>query len=175
MYSSRDKVGAVYLIQYIFENPTVNINALCTSCEHIACCSSQCILTFLYAGDNIHYEMNQFVSCTHLQQPTVASHHRPCPQPWITIAHWTRSSYATRHNHTTTDHLLRDLLDIHNSRVKNTIWRRYSNGINTNTKCLNMFRKFQFIINTVNSHISVLNHISIQTNEGCYSRDKIIL
>ena len=87
MYCSRDKVGAVYLVQYIFENSTVNINALCNSCEHMACCSSQCILTSLYAGDNIHYEMDQFVSCTHLQQPTVASHHRPCPQPWIGIAH----------------------------------------------------------------------------------------
>jgi hypothetical protein len=36
---SSDKVGTVY----IFENSTVSINALCSSCEDMACCSSvQC-------------------------------------------------------------------------------------------------------------------------------------
>jgi hypothetical protein len=35
---SSDKVGTVYLVKYIFENSTININALCNSCEnrHIA-------------------------------------------------------------------------------------------------------------------------------------------
>jgi hypothetical protein len=43
IYCSSDKVGTVYLVQYIFENSTVNINALCNSCEDMACCSSvQC-------------------------------------------------------------------------------------------------------------------------------------
>jgi hypothetical protein len=40
IYCSSDKVGTVYLVQYIFENSTVNINALCNSCEDMACCSS---------------------------------------------------------------------------------------------------------------------------------------
>jgi hypothetical protein len=39
IYCSNDKVGTVY----IFENSTVNINALYNSCEDMACCSSvQC-------------------------------------------------------------------------------------------------------------------------------------
>jgi hypothetical protein len=40
IYCSSDKVGTVYPLQHIFENPTVNINALCNSCEDMACCSS---------------------------------------------------------------------------------------------------------------------------------------
>jgi hypothetical protein len=35
----------------------------CNSCEDMTCCSAECILTFLYAGDIIHYEIEQFVSC----------------------------------------------------------------------------------------------------------------
>jgi len=54
IYCPSDKIGTVYLVQYIFENSTVNTNALCNSCDDMACCSSECILTFLYAGDNIH-------------------------------------------------------------------------------------------------------------------------
>ena len=49
----------------MFENSTVNINALCNSCEDMACCSSECVLTFLYAGDNIQYVNEQFISCIH--------------------------------------------------------------------------------------------------------------
>ena len=54
IYCSSDKFGTFYLVQYIFENSIFNINALCNSCEDMACCSSECVLTFLYAGDNIH-------------------------------------------------------------------------------------------------------------------------
>jgi hypothetical protein len=32
--------GTVYLVWYILENSTVDINALCNSCEDMACCSS---------------------------------------------------------------------------------------------------------------------------------------
>jgi len=49
----------------MFENSTVNINALCNCCEDMACCSSECVLTFLYTGDNIQYVNGQFVSCIH--------------------------------------------------------------------------------------------------------------
>jgi len=65
IYCSSEKFGSVYLVQYIFENSTINFNILCNSCEDMACCSSECILTFLYAGDTIHYEIGQFVSCVH--------------------------------------------------------------------------------------------------------------
>jgi hypothetical protein len=42
-YCSGDKVGTVYPAKYIFENSTVNINALCNTCDDMACCSSlQC-------------------------------------------------------------------------------------------------------------------------------------
>jgi hypothetical protein len=54
IYCSSDKVDKVYLLQYIFENSTVDINALCNSCEDMAFCSSDCNLTFHYRGDNIH-------------------------------------------------------------------------------------------------------------------------
>ena len=47
----------------MFENSTVNISALCNSCEDMACCSSECVWTFLCAGDNIQYVNEQFVSC----------------------------------------------------------------------------------------------------------------
>jgi len=49
----------------MFENSTVNINALCNSCEDTACCTSECVLTFLYAGDNIQYVNEQFFSSIH--------------------------------------------------------------------------------------------------------------
>ena len=49
----------------MFENSTVNINALRNSCEDMVCCSSECVLTFLYAGDNIQYVNEQSVSCIH--------------------------------------------------------------------------------------------------------------
>ena len=49
----------------MFENSTVNINALCNSCGDMACCLSECVLTFLYAGDNIQCVNEQFVSYIH--------------------------------------------------------------------------------------------------------------
>jgi hypothetical protein len=35
IYCSSDKVCTVYLVQYIFENFTANISALCSSCEDV--------------------------------------------------------------------------------------------------------------------------------------------
>ena len=43
---SSDTVGTVYTAQHIFENSTVQLNALWNSCEDRACCSSECVLTF---------------------------------------------------------------------------------------------------------------------------------
>ena len=37
----------------MFKNPKVNLSALCNSCAKIACCSSELIITFLYAGSSI--------------------------------------------------------------------------------------------------------------------------
>jgi hypothetical protein len=43
IYCSSDKIGTVYIVKYIFENSTVNMNVLCNSFEDMACCSSvQC-------------------------------------------------------------------------------------------------------------------------------------
>jgi len=60
IYCSSEKVSTGYLVQHIFENSTTNINALFNSCEDMSC-----FWTFPYAGDNIHYEIGQFVSCVH--------------------------------------------------------------------------------------------------------------
>jgi len=35
-------------------------------CVKIACCSSQLIFTFLYAGSSTHKASGKFVSCSHL-------------------------------------------------------------------------------------------------------------
>jgi hypothetical protein len=56
IYCSSDKVGTVYLVYYILENYTVNINALYDSCEDMACCSSvqctvYCTVKQLYLGN----------------------------------------------------------------------------------------------------------------------------
>jgi len=48
----------------MFENSTVNISALCNSCEDMAYCLSECVLTFLYAGDNIQYVLETVRTCT---------------------------------------------------------------------------------------------------------------
>ena len=47
----------------MFENPTVNLSALCKSCAKIACSSSELVFTFLYAGSSIRQARQQFVSC----------------------------------------------------------------------------------------------------------------
>ena len=57
----------------MFENSTVNINALCNSCEDMTCCSSERVLTFLYAGDNTQYVNEQFISCIHFFFCTIYS------------------------------------------------------------------------------------------------------
>jgi hypothetical protein len=38
IYCSSDNGGAAYLLKYIFENSTFSINAVCNSCEDLACC-----------------------------------------------------------------------------------------------------------------------------------------
>jgi hypothetical protein len=58
----------------MFENPTVNLNALCNSCAKIACCSSQLIFTFLYEGSSIQNASEQFVSCIQLSFVNFALH-----------------------------------------------------------------------------------------------------
>ena len=63
IYCSSDRVGTV--CNKCSKIPTVNITALCNSCEDMACCSSECVLTFFYAADNILYVNEQFVSCIH--------------------------------------------------------------------------------------------------------------
>jgi len=52
-----------YSSQLIFENPTVNINALCISCVENACCSSE--FRFIYLSINVQNVSEQLVSCIH--------------------------------------------------------------------------------------------------------------
>ena len=52
--------------QELFENPKVNLSALCSSCTNIACCPSELIFTFLYAGSSIQNASVQFLLCIHL-------------------------------------------------------------------------------------------------------------
>jgi len=61
IYCSSDKVGTVYLVKYIFQNSTANINVSCNSCEDTVCCN----LTLFYASNNPHHVTKQFVSCIH--------------------------------------------------------------------------------------------------------------
>jgi hypothetical protein len=67
-----------YSSQYMFENSTVNLNALCNSCAKIACCSSELIFTLLYVKSSIQNASEQFVSCIHLsfQTPRLAQKHK---------------------------------------------------------------------------------------------------
>jgi hypothetical protein len=53
-------------MQYIFANPTVSLRALCNSCVKIACCSSELILAFVYAGISIQNVGQQFVWAVYL-------------------------------------------------------------------------------------------------------------
>jgi hypothetical protein len=76
----------IELVRYVFDNSTVNISPLRNSWEDMACYSSECFLTFVYAGDNIHHEIEQFVSCINLQQPTDASHRLTCFIQWRSTA-----------------------------------------------------------------------------------------
>jgi hypothetical protein len=62
IYCSGDKFVSLLSI---FENSTVNISAFCNSCENMACCSAEFILTFLYASSSIHYAIEQFVPSIH--------------------------------------------------------------------------------------------------------------
>jgi hypothetical protein len=61
IHCSSNKVGTVYLVQHIFENSADNMNALCNSCEDMACSKSECIFTCLYEGDNIHSSIPETV------------------------------------------------------------------------------------------------------------------
>ena len=43
-------VQVTKLVQFIMFENSVNISALCNSCEDMACCSSECVLMFLYVA-----------------------------------------------------------------------------------------------------------------------------
>jgi hypothetical protein len=46
----------------MFENPTINLNALRNSCAKIACFSSELIFTLLYADGSIQNARQKFLS-----------------------------------------------------------------------------------------------------------------
>jgi len=60
------------------KNLTVNLGVLWNFSAKFACCSSQLIFTFLYAGSNIQNASEQFVWCIHLPFVNFALH--PSPQ-----------------------------------------------------------------------------------------------
>ena len=45
----------------MFGNPTVSFNAFCSSCAKIACCPSELIFAFLYAGSSIQNVSDPFL------------------------------------------------------------------------------------------------------------------
>lgn len=50
----------------MFENSTVNFNALCKWCANIACSSPELVFIILYAGNSIRQASQQYVSCVNL-------------------------------------------------------------------------------------------------------------
>jgi hypothetical protein len=52
-------------------------NEIYNSCARIACCSSELIFTFFYAGSSIQNAKEQFVSCIHLSFVNFALHPNP--------------------------------------------------------------------------------------------------
>jgi hypothetical protein len=61
IYRSSDKVGTVYLL---YDNafskiPPSTIVHFATLVEYMACCSSECIFMFLYAGNDIHRSVSE--------------------------------------------------------------------------------------------------------------------
>jgi hypothetical protein len=70
----------ITLKQRIFENPNVNVIALCKSCVKIALCSSELIFQVLYASRGIRNSSEHFVSCIHLCFVNFALHPNPHTQ-----------------------------------------------------------------------------------------------
>jgi hypothetical protein len=65
IYCSSDKVGTLYLVQYIFENCTVSINALCcNACEGMACCSSAHCTVYRTVKQNYLKNRSEYDTCT---------------------------------------------------------------------------------------------------------------
>jgi hypothetical protein len=56
----------VKISRSMFENPTVNFNALFNTGAKTACCSSELTFTFLYEGNSMKKVSQQFVSCIEL-------------------------------------------------------------------------------------------------------------
>jgi hypothetical protein len=61
----------------MFENPTINLSALCNSSAKIAWCSSEFIFTILYAHRSIQNACEQFVSCIQLSCVNFPFHPNP--------------------------------------------------------------------------------------------------
>jgi hypothetical protein len=62
----------------MFENPIVNLSALRDWCAMTACCSSELVFTFVYAGSSIQNASEQFVSSINLPFASFTVH--PTPQ-----------------------------------------------------------------------------------------------
>jgi len=71
------KLQICYISQQTLENPSVNLNALWNSYAKIACCSSELVFTFRYAGSCIQNASKQFASCINLSFVYFALHPTP--------------------------------------------------------------------------------------------------
>jgi len=76
IYCSCERVGTVYN-KCSKIPPSTSMHFATRVKEDMACCSSECVLTFLYAGDNIQYVNEQFVSCIHLFSVHFTLHQTP--------------------------------------------------------------------------------------------------
>jgi hypothetical protein len=97
IYCSSERVGTVYLVQNIFENSTVNMNALCNLCDDMACCSSvQC--TYCADGNRSEQDTCTYTFILLRMTDTVSSqnadlsswdtlHNQPTNQPIISPTH----------------------------------------------------------------------------------------
>jgi hypothetical protein len=111
IYCSNDKVGAVYLVKYIYENSTINISALCNSCEDMACCLSECVLTFFMRSDTFIASARNPFGIGHMYIYNVLPRmtdkiisQNICLSSWD-ILHACMHTYIHNHRRTTTDYL----------------------------------------------------------------------
>jgi hypothetical protein len=72
IYCSSDNVGTLYLVQYIFENSTVNVSSLRNSCEDMACsvCTAYSVLHSEIALSRKPFEIGHMYRCTFLLRMT---------------------------------------------------------------------------------------------------------
>jgi uncharacterized membrane protein len=72
----------------MYENPTIDLEALCKSFAKLAFCSSHLIFTFLYAAIFTQKASEQFVSCIHISLVNFALHPTQQPNGFVWQSWW---------------------------------------------------------------------------------------